>query len=70
MPEAFASALVLALGVYAGLGVVFAVLFVLFGVDRIDPAARGAAPGFRLMILPGSAALWPLLLRRWLRGAR
>jgi len=39
------------------------------GVDRIDPNARGAGLGFRLLILPGSAALWPLLLRRWIAGS-
>ncbi|MGE0638904.1 MAG: hypothetical protein AB7G12_03385 [Thermoanaerobaculia bacterium] len=39
------------------------------GIERIDPAARGASRGFRLIVLPGAVALWPLLLRRWVRGA-
>lgn len=70
MPESLATALVLVLAVYAGIGVPFAVVFVLLGVQRIDPAARGATRGFRMMILPGSVALWPLLLLRWVRGSR
>ena len=49
---------------YLAIGLLFAVPFVLFGVERIDPAARGATWGFRLLILPGAAALWPLLLSR------
>ncbi|HZS05069.1 MAG TPA: hypothetical protein VFD58_09565 [Blastocatellia bacterium] len=54
---------------YAVIGVLFAILFVTAGVGRIDPAARGASVGFRLIIIPGVAALWPLLALRWLRGA-
>jgi hypothetical protein len=42
--------------------------FVLRGVDKIDPVASGSSWGFRLIILPGVVALWPLLLRRWLSG--
>lgn len=63
-------AILLLLGVYLGVGVVFAIAFVLRGVGRIDTAATGAPLGFRLLIIPGSAALWPLLLRRWIAAAR
>jgi len=63
-----AQALVLAAGVYAAAGVVFAVPFVLRWVGRTDPAARTGTLGFRLAILPGAALFWPLLLGRVLRG--
>ncbi len=53
---------------YAAIGLVFAAVFVFAGVGRIDSAAKGAPLGFRLLILPGSAALWPFLLMRWVRG--
>jgi hypothetical protein len=53
---------------YAGIGVVFAVPFVLVGAGRIDPLARTGTPGFRLLLVPGAAALWPWLLARWLRS--
>jgi len=58
-----------ALGAYAGIGLLFAVAFVARGIERIDPAARGATLGFRLIVLPASAVLWPLLAWRWLAGA-
>src|SRR5258707_10691713 len=34
----------------------------------IDASAKGAPVFFRFLILPGAAALWPVLLGRWLRG--
>jgi hypothetical protein len=55
-------------GVYALAGLAFAVFFVARGAGRMDPAARDGTWGFRLIILPGVAALWPLLAWRWLRG--
>ena len=50
---------------YLTIGLLVAVPFVIRGVDRIDPAARGAGWGFRLIIVPGTIALWPLLVLRW-----
>jgi hypothetical protein len=64
-----AIALVWMATIYAWLGLFFAIAFVSFGVTRVDMQARGAGWGFRLLILPGVAALWPLFLRRWLQGA-
>jgi hypothetical protein len=68
MAETSVRILLLGLAAYALAGATFAVSFAAFGVTRLDPAARGATLGFRLLILPGASALWPLLLRRWLRG--
>jgi hypothetical protein len=59
-----------AAGVYLGIGVLFGLGFVTAGVGRIDPAARGGSVGFRLMILPGTAALWPALALKLLRAGR
>ena len=53
---------------YAAVGIVFGVLFVIAGVQRIDPVAKNTGLAFRLTILPGSAALWPALLIRWIRS--
>ena len=64
-----AVALVWAATIYALLGLLFAVAFVSVGVTRVDVAARGTGLGFRLLILPGVVALWPLLLQRWRQGA-
>ena len=60
---------VTALTLYALAGLAFALVFVARGVPRVDPAASGAPLGFRLLVLPGVAAVWPLFLGRWLRGA-
>jgi hypothetical protein len=65
---AFANILTVVLGLYFAVGLLFAVPFVLRGVSRIDPVAGGSSWGFRLIILPGVVALWPLLLNRWRRG--
>jgi hypothetical protein len=56
------------LALYAGLGLLFALAFVTRGIERIDPGAVGATWGFRLIVLPASIALWPLLLQRWFGG--
>lgn len=56
------------LGVYLGVGIVFAIAFVWKGAGRVDPSAKEGSLGFRLLILPGTAALWPILARRWLAG--
>lgn len=50
---------------YVVIGACFAVVFVARGIDTIDPMARGASWGFRLLVLPGSVIFWPLLLIRW-----
>ena len=55
---------------YLLIGLLFAVVFVTTGIERVDATARGASAGFRLLILPGVVALWPVLLRKWLRATR
>ena len=70
MFEASARIFVLVLEAYALLGLVFALLFVVIGIARIDAQAQGTSIAFRLIILPGSVALWPLLAWRWVRGIR
>jgi hypothetical protein len=68
MLETFAKAFVYTLAAYAGLGLLFAVPFVWIGVERLDSEAQGSGVGFRLLILPGVAAFWPMFLSRLARG--
>lgn len=58
----------LVVAVYVLAGTAFALAFVTAGVARLDPAARGTSWVFRALILPGSAALWPLLAVKWARA--
>lgn len=52
--------------VYAWIGLVIALVFLLWGVDRVVPGARGAY-AFRPLAVPGVVLLWPLVLWRWWR---
>ena len=54
---------------YLGLGLCFALYFATLGAARLDPTAHKAPLGFRILIVPGAAALWPFLLTKLLRGA-
>jgi hypothetical protein len=56
--------------VYLLLGVAVAIPFIWRGVEKVDAAAVGASWGFRLMILSGCIALWPLVVRLWLHAEK
>lgn len=68
MSSEVAESIVFGVQMYLWIGAAFAVLFSLFFVGRIDPAARGATWGFRLVIIPGATLLWPWLLGRVIAG--
>ena len=68
MTETVAGWIVGLVGLYAGIGVLFAIPFVLVGAAKIDPSVAKTTWAFRLLILPGSAAFWPLLAKRWFGG--
>jgi hypothetical protein len=55
-------------GFYLAIGLVVALYLLIRGLSRLDPAAMGATRGFRVLVFPGLVALWPLLLRKWLRS--
>ena len=64
------TAILSALALYAAAGAVFALAFLSIGLPRIDHASKGAGLLFRLMIVPGLIALWPLMLVRWIAGGQ
>ncbi len=68
MAESVAVILVRLVYAYAIVGIVFAIAFVILGVQKIDHRAKSSSWGFRLVILPGVAGLWPLVLTRWIRA--
>lgn len=65
-----AEAILLAAGAYTALGAVFGTAFVALGVGQVDHAAVNSPWLFRLLIWPGSAALWPLMMMKWIRARR
>ena len=54
---------------YAAAGAVTALAFVSFGITQVLPHPMPATLGARVLLLPGSIALWPYILLRW-RKAR
>ncbi len=62
--------IVIVLGGYALIGFIFAIAFVISGVERVDQNATGSTRGFRLIIIPGVAGLWPVVLAKWLAARR
>jgi hypothetical protein len=59
-----AQGLILAAQVYGAIGAVIAAVFLVVGIDRIDPAARGTYT-FRPLLVPGLVVLWPMVIVRW-----
>ena len=55
---------------YLVVGAIFGLLYGLLLAGRLEPGARGAPAGFRLIIIPAAALLWPMLLVRLLTAPR
>ncbi|MET1412522.1 hypothetical protein ABVF61_09660 [Roseibium sp. HPY-6] len=49
---------------YLMAGGVVAAAFLVFGIDRVEPSARGSY-AFRPLLIPGICLIWPLVLYRW-----
>ena len=54
---------------YLLVGVAFALMFLPRAVTQLDPRVAGAPKMLRLLLLPGTVALWPLFAWRWIAGA-
>lgn len=65
-----AQMLVAGVGLYLAVGAVIGLFFAVWGAERIDHAATGANLWFRLLVIPGVAGLWPVMLIRLLSGRR
>ena len=70
MTEGLAEIIVATMGAYVAIGLLFAAVFVTWGVSRLDPGARQTTIAFRLLILPGSMALWPIVAACWARRTK
>ncbi len=53
------------LTLWAGVGLIVAIAFLLFGFDKVDPGARRSI--CRTAAAPtGADSLWPIVIWRWL----
>ena len=64
MSVAAASTLVTVIGIYLAVGLLIGIAFALGAAKRIDPDAADMTWGARLLIIPGVAGLWPLMLAK------
>lgn len=64
MTEATAELIWLSLAAYIGGGLIFAVVVLMIGLKRLEPGAANMPLRVRTLVLPGMAALWPLVLAR------
>ncbi len=63
-----ASTIVLLTAAYLAVGAGCAAWLAFRGAGRLDPAAGHGTWGFRLLIVPGAALLWPAIVWRVSRG--
>ena len=68
MLETISTSVVILVTGYSLAGLLFALPFLRRGAGALDPKAREATRGFRLIILPGVVALWPILAWKWRRA--
>jgi hypothetical protein len=65
-PMSVGVVVVVCLALYGIAGVLTAAVFAMFGVTRVLSGAVQVTPGARVLLLPAAAALWPLVLARWI----
>ncbi len=54
---------------WAGIGLIVAAAFLLYGFDKVDPGAHDAY-AVRPLLIPGLVLLWPVVIWRWLSLAK
>jgi hypothetical protein len=59
-----------AISIYLICGFVFAVAFVIKGIDKVDEGAHGSTIGFRIIIIPGVIVFWIFLLKKWMKAGK
>lgn len=51
-------------------GVLVAVPFLAFAAGRVVEGTAGSSLAFRLLMVPATALLWPVVLHRWITAGR
>ena len=60
------SLLIDAFFLYLAVGILFTVWFILKGAEKLDEGVKKTPWHFRLILLPGSVLMWPVLLYKLL----
>jgi hypothetical protein len=68
--EAIVIMIIHVFSLYLVTGVFFAIIFIWRGLHRVDTNTTGSSIWFRLLIMPGVSALWPLFLIKWINAPR
>jgi len=59
------SLILIIIGVYLLVGLVFCVALLIIGLPDMDPSTRKSGFGFKLIIVPGILVFWPILWKKW-----
>lgn len=68
MNESIATILLILLGIYLLIGIVFYFPFIKKGVHKIDDGVKAAPVFMKILIFPGTVALWPILMKKVKKG--
>ena len=68
--ETIISIFLIVLGLYFGLGLLFALYVVFLGATKLDPLMQETRKLVRLLVFPGIVATWPVLLSKLIRQNR
>ena len=52
-------------GIYLLAGLCFCIILFAKGLPEFDPNTKNAGVVFKILIIPGIMAFWPLLWRKW-----
>ena len=52
--------------IYLAIGLIFGLIFAAVGWNRVTASDATGTLAFRVVLIPGSALLWPWLLARWI----
>lgn len=64
MTLALARGLLDVFAIYLAIGVAVSLPLAMFGLGRIDAGAKAVPAMFRVLVLPGLIAMWPLFVLR------
>jgi hypothetical protein len=65
MTEILAKSGLIIIALYLVSGLLFALPFLIKGIHRLDEGVKKSSVFMMILILPGTVALWPLLLSKW-----